>query len=233
MSDDLGRRGRTFVRRPRAAEAALAVMLSAWIGGMAGALEGPVRAIEHGHYFNTLASYLSFMAVPALFYSIGGALVGAVSAVFFGLLSRRSRVPAGAAAALSAFLVIFYWGSVFDEPLFSTPGNVAGHVGMIATAILVFLLVRRLLTEALRGSRPARRLAAVAALASITALSLATAGLWWWSSRTGDWGSRPPSVSQAPSGSPSVQPVARPSQNMPPMNSPSASSKYSTGLSPP
>ena len=94
MSDDVGRRGRKSTRRPRAAEVALAVALSAWIGGMAGALESLVRAVQHGHYFNTLSSYLSFVAVPALLYSIVGALVGALSAVLLRLLSGRSSAPA-------------------------------------------------------------------------------------------------------------------------------------------
>ena len=197
MSDDVGRRGRKSTRRPRAAEVALAVALSAWIGGMAGALESLVRAVEHGHYFNTLSSYLSFVAVPALLYSIVGALVGALSAVLLRLLSGRSSAPASA-AALSAFLVVFYWGSVFDEPVFSTAGNVAGHFGMVAAGIAVLVLVRRLLTDALRDPQRARRFATAAAVASIAALFLVTAGAWSWSSSTGRWGSRYPPAPEVP-----------------------------------
>jgi len=176
----------------RARRVAATGALCALVVGMAGALEGPVRALQHGHYFNTASSYISFVTVPAALYGVAGMFAGFSVALVLSLILKRVNIPALTVGLVAAALVVFYWGSVFDEPLFSTAGNVAGHVGMLAAALVVFWCARRVVRAAGRGSRRRAMSVLLAALTLSLGLLLgATCGVWLQRSASGSWGTYP------------------------------------------
>ncbi len=149
---------------------------------MAGVVESLLVALRHGYYFNTLESLLSFLFVPAAAYAAAGIVMGA--ALFVALVTfagraaphtrcdvprgdarRRSETALRLSAALCApSLLVLFWGSALRGRFFGTIGNAAGHVAMVALAVLAFLFVRRFLSSKRRVSPRPLALATVALL---------------------------------------------------------------------
>ncbi len=175
-----GSPGRPTGRRHRAAEISAAALLCAWLGALAGVVEGPFRAAGHGHYFHTIFAYMSFLLVPAVLYAAFALLLGAFLAVSVSVASRRAKAVPTTVAVAASLVVFLYWGSVFHEPFFSTPGNVIGHIGMVLTAVAVFVLVRRLL-RSLSDAASGRRVRVLVALAlwSCALFAVTSLGGWW------------------------------------------------------
>ncbi|MFH1502303.1 MAG: sulfatase [Candidatus Eisenbacteria bacterium] len=166
-----GQRGRATHRRLRAPDVLVSALLCGWLGALAGVVEGPFRAFGHGHYFNTILSYATFLLIPAVSYAAFAVPLGVLLAFGASFVARRRRVVPTAASLAAALLVVLYWGSVFREPLFSTPGNIVGHAGMVLTAVAVFALLRRLLEAVAGAPRPRRRALVLLALSACVALA--------------------------------------------------------------
>jgi arylsulfatase A-like enzyme len=95
--------------------------------------------------------------VPAFWYTVAGAAIGALVALGVLIVIRRQRVAPTAIAACSVVLLISYWGSIFRSRFFGSLGNALGHLAMFATAFALFVITRRLIRKAVALEPQERR----------------------------------------------------------------------------
>ncbi len=118
------------------------------VGALTGVVESLLVAVRHGYYFNTISSMLSFLFMPAAVYAVAGILVGAVLTLAFGVFARPIRRAFLLSASLCIpFFIFLFWGSALDGRFFGSIGNAAGHLVMVAAAVVTFVLVRRCLSR--------------------------------------------------------------------------------------
>jgi len=141
----------------RTGEILFTAAVSGVLGLASGVGESVVRALQHSFYFHTTRSYVSFLAVPAFWYTIAGAALGALVALGVLVFVRRRRVAPTAIAVCAVFLLISYWGSVFRSRFFGSLGNALGHLAMFATAVIVFVVAGHLVRRAIALPPDGRR----------------------------------------------------------------------------
>jgi arylsulfatase A-like enzyme len=186
---DEGGEERGASRDARARESGgVAVAGLAWalLGAGAGAGESVVRALLHSYYFNTTRSFVSFLAVPAAVYAVGGFAAGSLVAF---LLNIRPRGPRPAAlptalAAAPACLMLLYLASSFYERLQDstrrvTLGEIALDTALTVATLLVFVMVRGVAARVLGWTR-ARRVRLARAAVLVVAVFLAVVGVGGW-----------------------------------------------------
>ncbi|MCK5596201.1 MAG: sulfatase [Candidatus Eisenbacteria sp.] len=137
------------LRPSRVGDVLFVAAVSGALGFCSGVGESVVRALQQSFYFNTTRSYGSFLAVPAFWYTIAGAALGALVALGVLVFIRRRRVAPTAMAVCAVVLLISYWGSIFRSRFFGSLGNALGHLAMFATALVLFIVTRRLIGKAI------------------------------------------------------------------------------------
>ncbi len=127
--------------------------------------------------------------IPALWYAVAGCGLGIILSLI-ALVLRRRHVASAALASGTAFLLIGYWGSVYESRFFDSVGHALGHLAMIATAAALFILVWRVV-KSMVGLSPIRRRSVSRRVVSITLLCLAVLGAVGWGVLFGSMGAGP------------------------------------------
>ena len=166
-------------RPPRIGEILFVAAVSGVLGLCSGVGESVVRALQHSFYFHTTRSYVSFLAVPAFWYTVAGAVVGALVALGVLVFVRRRRVAPTAMAVGAVFFLISYWGSIFRGRFFGSLGNALGHLAMFATAVIVFVVARHLVSSAI-ALAPGGRRRTLRWGASVVLVFVLVAGVGGW-----------------------------------------------------
>ncbi len=166
----------------RGGEILFTAAASSLLGSAVGCVESIVRALQHSYYFNSTPTFASFILIPAFWYAVGGFVLGVVLALAAVVLNRR-HVASAALAAAVAFLLIVYWGSVFRSRFFGSVGNVLGHLAMLGTAVVLFVVAWRIV-KAVVGLSAARRRSVCRrvlwiTLVAVLALSIAAWGVFF------------------------------------------------------
>jgi len=148
---------------------------SAALGAASGTIEGLVLAARHSYFFHSLASYLTYLVVPALWYALAGLVLGAVVASAAAALNSGRPAAPPALAGLVVFLLVSYWGSTLDGRFFGSVGNALGHIAMLAASFVLFVAARRLVRGWVALQTNGRRMA-VAGIVVVAVAAAAAAG---------------------------------------------------------